>query len=287
MKAALQIPVLSVCLSMLVSCIQHSTVVRVRKDGSGEIFVRNYFSPTIDKVAGNFGAKENSNTAPDNPKAPTAEQLEKNAISYGDGVRFVRHEESKNEDNWSGYIAIYEFDDISQVSLDAQSALSGDIKKQVEATANRSPAEDKSGKTTFQLVGEDLKINSNMGMDALKQFHDSIAGKGAKSANAKGGGKPSGQLATVSNLFTDMRLGYYVRIEGGIAETNASHVKGDYITIIDLDVPKFLNDPEFKAFVDSAAENPGDISPKTLKTLASEIEAMKAEMKPSVTVKFN
>ena len=63
-------------------------------------------------------------------------------------------------------------------------------------------------------------------------------------------------------------------------------MNGEYITLMDVEVSKMLADPEFLAFVDKSAEEPESVTEEEVKALLPQVEAMKAEIKEEVTVKF-
>ena len=283
MKTVLRLLTLSVSALLFTSCIQHSTVLRVRKDGSGEIFVRNHFSPQmsamIGGIAGAAGAEGGAEIATEDPSKANPDELKANAALFGEGVRYVRHEENKNKDGWAGYLAVYEFDDITKITLSDETAMPSGLKDMAEEQGQEVGGED-SGKITFEMAEGVLTMNSNMGQAGLDSF------KEQSGEELPDGAKPSQMMAMMAGMMNGMRMAYFVRIDGGIAETNATHVQGDFVTISDIDVGKMLADPEFLAFVDNAAANPDSVTEESTKALVPQIESMKAEMQEKVTVKF-
>ncbi|MDB4617450.1 hypothetical protein OAE25_02190 [Verrucomicrobiales bacterium] len=292
MKTVFRFLTLAACSVLFTSCIQHSTVLRLEKDGSGEIFVRNYFSPSIAAMAGGLGgalggegegAGEVTINGSADPAKVDVDQAKADAANYGEGVRYVRHEEGKNKEQWDGHLIVYEFDDINKVVLDANSAMGGKMKQMAEAQG-QAVEEQEGGKMTFAHADGVLKIKTGMGEDALKQFQE--GGGPGGDQQLPDGMKPSAMMGMMSGMLQGMRMGYFIRINGGIAESNASHVNGEYITLMDVEVSKMLADPEFLAFVDKSAEEPESVTEEEVKALLPQVEAMKAEIKEEVTVKF-
>ncbi|NNE91310.1 MAG: hypothetical protein HKN23_06655 [Verrucomicrobiales bacterium] len=294
MKTAVRLLTLAIGALFLSSCIQHSTVVRVRKDGSGEIFARYYFSPTLMGMMGGLAAGlGDPNAAPaevPDPSKPNLEDLKSEAAAYGEGVRYVRHETGKNKDQWDGYTVVYEFDDINKVELNSDAAMQkfenmgGDAAAEAvaEAEAAQEEAGAESGKVSFEMADGVLKIKTNMGSAGMGDFQDQGGDQ------LPPGTKPSQMMAGMAGMFQGMRMGYYIRIDGGIAETNATHVAdANLITMSDIDFVKMITDPDFAAFVDEAAENPDSVTEESTKAVMEKIEGARVEMQEEVTVKFN
>ena len=109
------------------SCIRTSTVVSVKKDGSGDIVTRYYFSPQVlsllEQASGGGGLGLN---VPDlgglqGLVTPERESLERDAVIYGERVTYVKHDPGRDDEGWIGYTVQYTFDDIRTVKLDQNS----------------------------------------------------------------------------------------------------------------------------------------------------------------------
>jgi hypothetical protein len=87
-------------------------------------------------------------------------------------------------------------------------------------------------------------------------------------------------------MMQGMRIGYFLRAEDGIAETNADHVTGDLVILSDADLGKVLLDPDLGPFIDKAAANPKAVTPEVAKELMLKLEAMTVESKDEITVKL-
>jgi len=86
-------------------CIESATVLSVKKDGSGKILVREYYSPQITQMMsmGETGAGGQPATGVDLFK----DQIEEKAESFGPNVRLVRSAARTNSRGWSGFQATY------------------------------------------------------------------------------------------------------------------------------------------------------------------------------------
>lgn len=271
------------------SCVRTSTVVKVERDGSGEIISRYYFSPEVtamlDRIeamgaqvgaamqGAHFGLiREIMN--------PEEETLVADAGNYGEGVSYLRHETGKDTEGWDGYVVAYAFDDIRKVVID-QNTVPGKVREFIEASG-QNLEEQKGGSLRFGLEGDLLTIRSSLTDASVNEIVN-----GEQLAKAKEMGmKPSEAIRMAANTTQGMRTGFFVRIAPGIAETNAEHTAGDLIIMSDAEVSKVLQDPDFGTFVDAAIEDPEGVDREGVKELFRNIEGMTIELADEVTVRF-
>lgn len=277
------------------SCLRTSTVVRVKKDGSGAITSRYHFSPQMLAMLEQFGklgdalggvpGGQPAAGAPDmallqDLAKPDEASLKEDAAGFGEGVRYAKHEAGKDDDGWEGYSVVYEFDDIRKVRIDQQS-MPGKAEEFAKAAGgDAKPAE--TGSITFDLKGDVLTIKSDFAKAGMGDVVNQEQFDQAKQM----GMKPSDSIKMAAGMTRDMRIGYFVRIDGGIAETNATHVAGDLITLSDADISKVLVDPDLGIFIDKVAADPKAVTPDQQKELLGKLEAMTVETKEEVTVKL-
>jgi hypothetical protein len=277
------------------SCLRTSTVVRVKKDGTGTITSRYHFSPEMlammeqlsklgDALGGAQGGQVNAG-GPDvallqDLAKPDEASLKEDAAGFGEGVRYAKHEAGKDDDGWEGYTVVYEFDDIRKVRIDQQS-MPGKAKEFAKSAGeDAKPAE--TGSITFDLKDDVLTIKSDFAKSGMGDVVNQDQFDQAKQM----GMKPSDSIKMAAGMTKDMRVGYFVRIDGGIAETNATHVTGDLITLSDADISKVLMDPDLGPFIDKVAADPKAVTPEQQKELLGKLEAMTIETKEEVTVKL-
>lgn len=277
------------------SCLRTSTVVRVKKDGTGTITSRYHFSPEtlammeqLGNLGDALGGAQGARPAVGGPDVallqdlakPDETSLKEDAAGFGEGVRYAKHEAGKDDDGWEGYTVVYEFEDIRKVRIDQQS-IPGKAKEFAKAAGeDAKPAE--TGSITFDLKGDVLTIKSGFAKAGMGEFVDPEQLDQAKQM----GMKPSDSIKMAAGMTKDMRVGYFVRIDGGIAETNATHVTGDLITLSDADMSKVLADPDLGVFIDKVAADPKAVTPEQQKELLGKLEAMAVETKEEVTVKL-
>jgi hypothetical protein len=294
MRSLLVLSLAALTLCFSTSCLRTSTVVRVKKDGTGSIISRYYFSPEmlamldqLGQLGGALGgAAEGAAAAgPDlgmirELAKPDEESLKADASGYGEGVRYAKHEPGKDEDGWEGYTVVYDFDDIRKVRID-QSSVPGKAKEFV-ASAGEELKKDEGGALSFALEGDVLTVKSTFAKDGMDGVVDQKQLDQAKEM----GMTPSEALKMSAGMMQGMRIGYFLRAEDGIAETNADHVTGDLIILSDADLGKVLVDPDLGAFIDKAAADPKAVTPETAKEMMLKLEAMTIESKDEITVKL-
>lgn len=275
------------------SCVRSSTVVRVKKDGAGSIVARYYFSPEtiamiaqLEKLGGEFGAL--GGAPGDGPQLgllrdianPDEESLIADGENYGEGVRYATHQVDKDDNDWEGYTVVYEFDDIRKVRID-ENSMPGNARAFVESAGEGMKAGE-GGSLTFELAEGTLTVKSTFATKGMEGVIDEDQIDQAK----KMGMAPSGMMKMAAGMTKGMRVGYFLRIDGGIAETNAEHVTGDLITLNDADVEKVLLDPDLGEFIDKAAADPKAVTPEDFLALIKKLEGMTVETKDSITVKW-
>ncbi len=273
---------------MTTSCIRTSTVVSVKKNGTGNIISRYYFSPQmlamIDQLAGiqaqgGDGPAANLGLIADMAK-PDKTELEADAGNFGEGVRYARHEPGKDDEGWEGYTVVYEFDDVTKIQID-QNSVPGKAKEFVEASGEDIEAE-KGGKLTFDLKGDTLTIFSTFAKAGMGDMINQEKLDQAKAMNMT----PSQAMQMSAGMAQGMRVGFFVRAEDGIVETDAAHVTGNLIILSDADISKVMTDPDFGAFLDRSIDEPDVVSPENVKELFKKIEAMTIELSEEITVKL-
>jgi hypothetical protein len=290
MNRAISLLLVGVFSLIFTSCVRTSTVVRVKKDGTGSIVSRYYFSPQmlamIKQLEGLGGALEGAGGGgPDlgligEMASPDEESLSKDAANYGEGVRYAKHEPGKDDEGWEGYVVTYDFDDIRKVRID-QNSVPGKAREFVESSGEEIKA-DQGGSLTFALEGDILTVKTSFAKAGLEGMIDDEQLKQAKEM----GMTPSQSMKMAAGMAEGMRAGVFLRADGGIAETTAAHVAGDLIVLSDADVAKVMNDPDFGAFIDKAAADPEIVTVESVKELFSKLEGMTVETADEITVKL-
>lgn len=276
---------LMICL-LSVACVQNSTVVRVRKDGKGEVFVRFGFSPQLvtmmktGAMPGGVGVQAGGKAL--DPTAPDEAMLRAQAAAMGEGVRFLGAQKETTKAGWEGFVAVYGFDDINtlQVKPGDSNQINQVMGQETEGADTRSPL-------TFSLADGTLKIH----IPAEINDPEAIAKEMAQGQGGEEKMKPDqldAALPMMASMMAGLRMGVFVRIDGEIAETNASHVSGMLLTISDADIGEMIKDPAFiKVMKTSMGSEKPD--PAEVQRMMADLQAangFKIETKPEVSVRF-
>lgn len=276
------------------SCFRTSTLVKVKKDGTGSIISQYHFSPQtlamIKQLESLGGALEGTGSAAGagTPQfgligkmaTPDEESLRKDAANYGEGVRYAKHAAGKDDDGWEGYSVTYDFDDIRKVRID-QNTMPGQAKEFVESSGEKMPT-DAGGALTFDLNGDVLTARTSFAKTGL----DGLIDEKQLKQGQQMGMTPSQSMKMAAGMTQGMRAGIFLEADGGIAETTATHVQGDRITLSDADVGKLLNDPDLGAFADKAAADPENVSEESVRELFGKLDGLTIETADEFTVKL-
>jgi hypothetical protein len=219
-------------------------------------------------------------------------KLKEAASKMGTGVTFVSAKKLST-DKGEGYVATYAFTDINQLKIDqnrsdampdagglggpggpggpglgAPGAPGGDEKKE------------KAEPITFQFkkgkIAELIVKSPETGRDP----------KGAKSKDAKAeesapGGEEMAAMM-MQQMFKDMKMVVAVEVAGKVVKTNAEHVNGNRVTMMEMDFNKLMANPA--KFKELTKANPKTV--EETKALVKGIDGMKVETKPSVSIQF-
>ena len=90
-------------------------------------------------------------------------------------------------------------------------------------------------------------------------------------------------LAMMQGVFKDMKMSLKVEIADGIAETDATHVDGNTVTLMDMAFGKLLANPEHMKKL--SAMQMEESTPAEVAAAFKGVEGMKIETKDTVTVK--
>ncbi len=294
------------------SCIENSTVIRVKKDGSGEIFARYYFSPQVSGMlgmmngfaaglAGTEGAPASPAPSADELMKPTRESLEADATSYGTGVAYQRHEIGKNASGWDGYLVVYSFSDINQLKFNPTEPPGpfDDLAKSNPAAAAAIEAQAAEGAATespvkFAMADGVLTIDTGVSPDTLNELSEvgGDLGGGGGIPGAPDGAQidPAAAMQMAAGMFQGMRMAYFIRVDGEIAETNATHVDDTLITMSDIQPAMMMTDPNFMAIVKEAetfqGQQPDQARIDAMMEKVKTVQGLKIETQPRITVRF-
>jgi hypothetical protein len=253
------------------SCLEHTATIRLNKDGSGTITEETLFSAEASAMLAQAGGQGG-------PKFDDPAKAAANATKMGAGVT-VEKVEKIDKDGRTGGRVIYKFKDINTVKYGFGDAMS-DAGKDMGPPGAPGDAPDAEGDKpankpmTFKYEGGVLTL--------VNPEPEAAAKKPAEGGDAPDAAEPDPQaLAMMQGVFKDMKMSLKVEIVDGIAETDATHVEGNTITLMDMAFGKLLANPAHMKKLDALKES----SPAEVAAAFKGVEGMKIETKDSVTVK--
>lgn len=252
----------------LTSCIEHNVVILLNKDGSGTITEETSFGAQAVAMMEQMAAM--GGEAAGDPLGDMVDEAEakKKAATMGDGVTVSKVEKIDAGGRKGGRV-VYAFEDINTVKFQFGDSVSdmGDGMKPPGGEAEKAPKEEP---MTFVYKDNVLKLtNPGAGKDASPE-----SGEEASDEMDEQG------LEMAKQMMGDMKMSLKLEIPGGIAETNASHVDGNTVTFMEMEMGKLLEDPEkFKAFSKAKPETPA-----AMQEALKGIEGVKIETSDEVTV---
>lgn len=265
---------LGVAAFALAGCMEIETVVRVNPDGSGTITERLVMSNEIVEMM-----KEMT------PEGQPAEryneqELRDAAPGYGEGVTYVSAKDVETEFG-KGYEASYAFTDINKIRVgqDPGDKMPGGGEMEGEAEG--------SDFTTFTMQpGYPAQLVIHWPVDENKS--DTVEGTeevSVEETTAEQEQSPEQQAAAMEMMkmaFKDMRMSMNVEVAGHVVDSNATHLNGNRVTLVEIAFADFLDSEEAMTAM-AANENQTVADMKELMRL---IPGLKMEIEPEVSVVF-
>jgi len=238
------------------SCLQQHTTLSLNKDGSGTITETTALGAQMLAMMGAAGGEGQDPLAEmiEQAKARSAEA----AKTMGEGVT-VKEVKALNEGGKKGFVVVYAFTDINKLKYSFGQGM-GD-----------NPEEDNN---------DPIQMSYKDGVLTVLNDYDQEEGDAAADEDEEEIDDAS--MAMAKQMMADMRVSFSLEFPGGIAETNAEHVDGGKVTLIDIDMGKLVqNEAKFKEFT---KKQPG--SPAEAKEMLKGVDGVKIETAEKVTIKL-
>lgn len=275
MKRTLLPIVAALAALVLPSCLQQHTTITLNKDGSGTIVEETTFGAQMSAMLGGLGGADAKDPL---TELVSEEKTKARAAKLGEGVTLEKAEPI-NADGKKGARVTYRFADINKVkftdSSDAMGEALGEGMPQPEG-ADKPDAKKDRKPTTFKYADGVLTITNPDDEKAAAPKE----GEAKEDEEAPGGAEAAQMEGMMKAMMADMKISLKLVVAGGIAETNATNVEGDTITLAEMDMGKVLETPgAFKKMQDA-----GQDSTKAMEAL-KDVKGVKFEAKKEVTVK--
>lgn len=262
MKTLFRILAAAILCLLTTSCFEQNAVIRLNKDGSGTITETTLLSAEASAMLEGMGGRD-----------PLAKMADKDAADayakkIGDGVEVEKAGKITRGER-AGVEVVYRFKDINAVKF----TMGGSMAEMAKAMApvgipqpeqpEQQPATFKYADGVLTLVNPGNKPAEGEAPPEMPEVSDQ-------------------QIAMAKGMFKDMKMGFTLEFPGGIAETNATHVEGDTVTMADIDFGKFVEDPAHLKKLMAANEQ----GPAAAAAAVKDIPGVKVETKEEFTVKL-
>jgi hypothetical protein len=252
---------------VLTGCINSTTLIKLKPDGSGTVEQTTLVNLTALKSMMPAGASQTSG-----PGVVSDAELRRTAEKMGKGVRLVSSTPVK-ENGFEGVKAVFEFDDINQVQVNQDPALGGGT------SPDRAPSAPDDDPVRFTLTRQG-------GTSLLTITIQEKPG---------GGGKDSAPqtdmpdmtdpmiMGMLKTMFQGFKINIALDVVGSIIKTNADYVNGSRLTLLEMDMAALLEDEaKFKALQGKLGP---DASLSSVKPYLKDIKGIKVDG-PVITVEF-
>ena len=283
---------LLVCIVMVViisGCIDSTTIIAVKKDGSGLVMETVYMNMAIGEMmeqmmGGLADTKEEEGEKTDKSTMPIEiDKYTEKALKMGEGVKFVSAKEVTNEDGTPGVQVVYSFEDIRKLRVhsDPESPASDQM-------TGMMPVAEESKKESDPITFDFIEGSTPKLIIQLPE-EGKVDPTGDKPEKVS---KPSdmdmGQMAFMKQFLAGLRIRAMVKIvDGTIIKTNASYVdkiKGSqYVTLFDMNMGELLNTEDYLKKLESM-EQISDIN--AARTLLKDIPGFKIEAENRIEIEF-
>jgi len=219
-------------------CLQSTTVINLKADGSGTVEQTTIMSAAalaqLKQFAGSFGGKDAGAINPFSEK----EEREKVA-KMGDGVTFVSSEPVKTEAG-EGRRTVYAFTDINKLALNEQPNAPGNMPMDMAGAPGAGRPQDLDFSLTHEAGGNALLHirfpEPKVGADAKLPPSEGTEGAAPEMPSAQ-------QLAMVKQMLGGLKISIAVKPVGTLVRTNSPFVSDGTVTLFEMDFDQLLDNP--------------------------------------------
>lgn len=268
-RAAVTLAAAAVC----TACLDTSTLVTVKPDGSGTIQQRILVSTEgLEDALGGMGFKSKGGTTKKSG-GPKAGDLRADAARVGDGVELVSVEPISAPAGFQGAVATYSFRDIRKLHADeflmpGPPGGTGGAPSDSRTAFTFTTTPDGTALLSIAFDEKPAKKKAGADKNAPQDF------PGLTDAKA---------LEMVKTLFRGFKVGLDIEVAGDIVRTNADHVNGRRITLMAFDMDALLADESKLKALDKVL-SPG-ASLAEARPLLAGVDGIKIN-KPIVKIEF-
>lgn len=249
---------------LLSACFEMTSVVTVNKNGTAVIEETALLGAQLKAMMGSLG--DQAGGPPGQPSlkdlVPDKAKAEERAKKLGQGVTVKSHEAVKMPDGREGVKVTYAVADVNKLQYKPFEA------KQQDGTESKP--------MTFALSGGTVSVS----MPPDKPKNKPAAEKPKVPAE-----QMQAQMAMMKPMFAGMRMAVQIKGAGGIASSDATHLNGDTVTIMDIQFDKIMEKPDiFTKFMESADDK--EMTPAQAAEKFKGVDGIKVEGKEKISIKL-
>jgi len=255
-------------LVLLSGCFSTSWVVSLKSDGSGIVEMDYRIDRQVMGMMMSMGGEGAEAEMPQS-SADLFDEAEMHdlAAALGPGVRFVSAEPIDDDSGFFRYTALFAFDDINELSIDPMEG--------------GPQSEDEGGAAPYRFLftpGGTAELKILVEQDEEEEEEVEEWGEYDEEPSTE---EQQAMGEMMKPYFQSMAFLVQVKIDGRIVETNASHVDGNIITLLDMDMGKIVdNDELFQEMLESPNMQDDEMVEKLSKA------GIRVESREEVSVRF-
>ncbi len=274
MKTLIKLIFLSVISVTIASCVESTTLIRVNRDGSGE--VEETFLMKTDVLNMLMGFAETPGDKNEQAQGLiNMEKLERKALAMGKGVTLKSAEELSSEKG-QGYRAVFSFKDINNLVVNQNPD------ENVPSTDTTGEDAPETEYITFQFrKGSDSETSLLTIFNPPEETEETVPMEEREKTEAPAA-KDEEMIEMLKEIFRGMRIHIALEVDGTIISSNAAYLEGSKVTLIDMDFSKIIENEEL--FRKLATEDTESIE-KT-KEIIKDIPGIRVELQDQVEIQF-
>jgi len=243
------------CAAILVTaCIDTTTVISVRRDGSGIITETTYLDESMEAMMKGMMAQfDDEGEAEAEVKEENGlkiDEYKEKAAKMGKGVSFVSAKEVENENGNKGVKVVYAFKDVRALNIDAKPDNPMGDQMAGAMGAEESENKGKDDSITFDFVnGRTPKLIVHVPKDDEEKIERDDEGEEGEDRDISDEDSEMG-MQMAKQMFKGFRIRIMVDLlEGKIQKTNASFVESvkgkDTVTLLDLNFGEIMGNEKY------------------------------------------
>ena len=281
MKNLIKILPILIIIVYLTGCIDVHYKMNLNSDGSGTIEETVYMNAAMVQMIKGFMAMSDDSTQQEEFSLLDEVELRNEAIEMGEGVKYISGEKLE-DDGREGYRAVYEFKDVNKIKMDqdvsdkAPSMSGGDE----ETTEDDITFQFTKGNPATLIIFMPEEKEEDQYSDDTEESEEFEESEDYESEDVEEDQEWNDEMKV---MMKDFSILIQIEVEGDISETNATHIDGSTITLLEMSLDELLENPEQL----KKLKNLDEASYENTKDLLKDIPGIKFEINEKVKVVFN